>query len=164
MKCSEERGVAVMDHGESAKNLTQGDVKSFLQVYTIGRERRQILEDRRQRLIGELRTALPGPLDAGSNLAKIEARLIAQRRDMAVLMLKVLDLVALLPLDSLERKIVEMRHIDGMDWKEITSALYLSRSYTMSRYSKALDMLLGHEEAREIVAVWKRDHTMKDGD
>lgn len=153
-----------MSKVESTENLTQGDVKSFLQVYTIGRERRQILENRRQCLIGELRAALPGPLDAGSNLAKIEARLIAQRRDMAVLMLKVLDLVALLPLDSLERRIVEMRHIDGMDWKGISSALYLSRSYTMSRYSRALDMLLSHEAAREIVAAWKCEHSMRDGD
>lgn len=153
-----------MSQVESTENLRQEDVKSFLQVYTIGRERRQILEDRRQCQIEELGATSPGPLDAGSNLAKIEARLIAQRRDMAVLMLKVLDLVALLPLDSLERGIVEMRHIDGMDWKEITSQLFLSRSYVMSRYSRALDMLLSHEAAREIVALWKRDHRMRDGD
>lgn len=152
-----------MNQVESTENLTQEDVKSFLRVYTIGRERRQILEDRRQRIINELRVVSPGPLDAGSDLAKIEVRLIAQRQDMAVLMLKVLDLVDLLPLDSLERRIVEMRHIDGMDWKEITSALYLSRSYTMSRYSKALDMLLNHEAACEIVAIWKRNHTVRDG-
>ena len=141
--------------------LTQEDVKSFLQVYTIGRERRQILEERRLRLIGELRAALSGPFEAESNIAKIEERLNAQRRNMAVLMLKVLDLIDLLPLDSLERKLVEMRHLDGMDWKGITSQLCLSRSYALSCYSKALGMLLNHEMTREIVAAWKCERVME---
>ena len=152
-----------MRQEKNAEILTQEDVKSFLQVYTIGRERRQILEERRLRLIGELRAALPGPLEAESNIAKIEERLNAQRRNMAVLMLKVLDLIDLLPLDSLERQIVEMRHINGMDWKEITSHLYLSRSYAMSRYSRALETLLDHKVARKMVAAWKREHVTGDG-
>ncbi len=153
----------MMGHGESIKKLTQGDVKSFLQMYTIGKERRKILEDRRQRIMGELRTTPPGPLDTGSDLANIEDRLIAQHRDMAVFMLKVLDLIDLLPLGSLERRIVELRHIDGMDWKGIISTLYLSRSYVMSRYSRALEMLLSHETACEMVAAWKRGHMRGDG-
>lgn len=151
-----------MRQTENIKNLTQEDVKSFLQVYTIGKERRQILEERRQRLISELRAAAPGPLEAESDIAKIEDRLNDQRRNMAVLMLKVLDLVDLLPLDSLERKIVEMRHLNGMDWKGITIQLCLSPSYAMSRYSKALGMLLNQEVAREMVAAWKCERVTGD--
>ena len=143
--------------------LTQGDVKSFLQVYTIGRERRQILEERLQRLVGELRAAAPGSLEAEGSIAKIEDRLNDQRRNMAVMMLKVLDLIDLLPLDSLERKLVEMRHLDGMDWKGITSQLCLSRSYALSCYSKALGMLLNHEMTREIVAAWKCERVIEGG-
>lgn len=153
-----------MSQVESTENLTQEDVKSFLQVYTIGRERRQILEDRRQRLIKELQAESPGPLEPGSNLAEIEKRLEEQLRNMASLMLKVLNLIDLLPPDSLGRRIVEMRHIDGMDWKEITSQLFLSRSYAMSRYSKALGMLAGCEAVCEIVAAWMREHSMRDSD
>lgn len=151
-----------MRQGESTEILTQEDVKSFLQVYTIGKERRQILEERRLRLIGELRSVSPGLLEGEGNIARIEDRLNNQRRNMAALMLKVLDLIDLLPPDSLERRIVEMRHINGMDWKEITSHLYLSRSYAMSRYSKALEMLLDHEAAHEMVAAWKRERVTWD--
>lgn len=151
-----------MRQGESTEILTQEDVKSFLQVYTIGKERRQILEERRLHLIGELRSVSPGSLETEGNIARIEDRLNNQRRNMAALMLKVLDLIDLLPPDSLERRIVEMRHINGMDWKEITSHLYLSRSYAMSRYSKALEMLLDHEAAYEMVAAWKRERVTGD--
>lgn len=148
---------------ENTDFLTQEDVKSFLQVYTIGRERRQILEERLQRLVGELRAAAPGSLEAEGSIAKIEDRLNDQRRNMAVMMLKVMDLIDLLPLDSLERKLVETRHLDDMDWKEITSKLCLSRSYALSRYSKALGMLLSHEMAREIVTAWKCECVIEGG-
>lgn len=151
-----------MKQTENIKNLTQEDVKSFLQVYTIGKARRQILEERRQHLVGELQAGAPVPLEAKSDIAKIEDRLNDQRRNMAALMLKVLDLVDLLPLDSLERKIVEMRHLNGMNWKEITIQLCMSRSYAMSRYSKALGMLLSHEAAREMVAAWKSERVTGD--
>lgn len=148
---------------ENTDFLTQEDVKSFLQVYTIGRERRQILRERLLRLVGELRVTTPGPFEAGCSIAMIENRLNDQMRNVAVLMLKVLDLIDLLPLDSLERKIVEMRHLDGMDWKEITRQLYLSRSYVLSRYSKALGMMLSYDVTCKIVAAWKCERVTETG-
>ena len=58
-----------MRYEKNTEILTQEDVKSFLQVYTIGKERRQILEERRLHLIGELRSVSPGSLEGEGNIA-----------------------------------------------------------------------------------------------
>lgn len=127
--------------------MTREDMKEFLWHFRTANEGIKILEERRRRIAGELR-ALGSSATA---VAEIEARLEAQRRERAVAALQVLDLIGLLPLGSVERTVVELRHIDGLQWCQIAAEVYLSRSNTFCRYNAALDLLLAHERTRRLI-------------
>ena len=117
---------------------TREDMKSFLQRYHIGEVRGHMVEERRHRIIGELRAAYPSPAPM---IDEIEARFIAQKREADLMMLQVVELIEQLP-DSIERTILELRHIHCLSWKEITSALYISSTNAYTHYNAALDQLL----------------------
>ena len=117
---------------------TREDMKNFLQRYRIGEERSHMLEERRRRIIGELRAAHPGPAPM---IDEIETRFVAQQREAESMMLQVVELIEQLP-DSTERTILELRHIHCLSWKQIASALYISLTNAYTHYSAALDQLL----------------------
>lgn len=127
MNCSKPEGIA-----------TREDMKNFLQRYRIGEERCHMLEERRRRIIGELRAAHTGPAPL---IDEIETRFTGQKREAELMMLSVVELIGQLP-DSVERTILELRHIHYLSWKEIASVLYISLTNAYTHYNAALDLLL----------------------
>jgi hypothetical protein len=117
-------------------------LKNYLARYYKAREKQVRLQSRLKRLQGELRNG-----DDGS-LAEIEARITRQTIYEGKTVLEIMDIIDLLPADSTERTILELRHIDCRPWKDICKAVYLTRSPCYDHYNKALDKLLKHEEVQ----------------
>lgn len=60
----------------------------------------------------------------------------------------VLEIMELLPVESTERTILELRHIDCKTWEKIYQAAYLTRTPCFRYYNRGLDTLLGMNEVR----------------
>lgn len=135
-----------------ARTVIRDDIKRCLEQYRAGEVRCQDLEKRRRNIIGELRATHeefvggPAPL-----IDKIEAMWINEQGETKASMLRALDLMTLLPAGSIEREIVELRHIHGLRWKEIAATLFLASSNIFRHYNTALDMLARHERTSEIM-------------
>ena len=142
-------------------------VKRYLQQYYMAKQKKRILEERHRVLSAELRgpttapafrtmpTAKPvHPDGAGAvvfQIAEVEERIQKQQTEMARAVQNVMDLIDLLPIGSMERTVVEMRHIDGKRWEQIAKAVYLSRTAVFNYYNSALAMLLENERTKDFV-------------
>lgn len=148
--------------------LTRQTVKEFLQQYRFAYEHRRLLERRRQALLAELHSpSLPSsfksaPVVSGGKpgdgavgvvyrLAEIEERLDNELLHLQQILLQVWDLIALLPESSLERAILELRHIDRCSWDKVAAAVHLSRSRVHVYYNAALDRLVQDKAAAGIL-------------
>lgn len=148
-------------------------LKGYLQQYHHARRMKRILEARRDRLMYELRAPGPrstlgtmpparqqdsdGAVSVVFRIDEVESRIKAQQENMTKAIIKVMDLIDLLPADSIERTIVELRHIDCMGWDRIAEQIYLSRSAVFNRYNAALDRLLEHKRAKALVREYIAD-------
>lgn len=147
--------------------LTRDDVKAYLQQYHIAKRKKRILEERHRKLSSELRAPSPGsafhavPASKNSDpdgavsivfrIAEVEDRIEGQREEMTKAVLHVMDLIDLLPQGSMERTVVELRHIDSKGWEQIAREVYMSRSRVFDYYNAALDKLLEYSRARKLV-------------
>ena len=128
---------------EEARNVKA--LKAFLNQYRDANRGIQRMESRRVMGLAETR---PEP---GSVAAELAARIAAKRKELAGTALRVLDVIDLLPDGSLEKDIIELRHLHDMRWREIAKALGVSRSPCFLYYNKALNRLLEHERVRELL-------------
>ncbi len=151
----------------ATENGQRAAIKGYLQQYHTAQRAKRILEDRHQILLSELNSpgvssafrpmppARAGPKDRAASavflLTEIEKRIEAQQCEAAKAVLRVMDLIDLLPQNSAERMVVELRHIDCKGWDQIAREVYMSRAAVFKRYNAALDMLLGHEKTQELV-------------
>lgn len=95
-------------------------------------------------------------------MSDIEERIYAQKEEVEKAIVRVMDIIEYLPVESLEREICELRHIDMKPWQEIQGEIPMSRSQCNKRYNRAIQMLLGNgrilrmvEESEEDYAGWK---------
>ena len=146
-------------------------VKRYLQQYHAAKQKKRILEERRRTLSADLRgpSAAPAyratpsakpvhPDGAGAvvfQIADVEERIEAQQAEMAKAVQNVMDLIDLLPMGSMERTVVEMRHIDCRPWDQIAREVYMSRSAVFNYYNAALDMLAKHEDSGKLLGDFK---------
>ena len=70
---------------------------------------------------------------------------------MAKAVLHVMDMIDLLPQNSMERTVVEMRHIDCKPWEKIAQAVHMSRSRVFDYYNAALDTLLTYKRTEKLL-------------
>lgn len=152
--------------------LDREAVKQYLQQYHVAKTKKTILENRRRALSEELRSpasARPfGMATAGKNttqdktvsvvirISEVEERIEKQREEMAKAVLNVMDIIDLLPANSVERSIVEMRHIDGMTWERIADAVPMARSNVINHYNDALETLLTYKRTEKLVGDYAR--------
>ena len=120
---------------------TRKDVKERLRIYRRAEAQRIILIERREKMLAELRQTNTDPRTPNHALDEISSTLTSQIREQDNMMLEAVELMARLPSGSMERIIVELRHIEGLSWAEISSALSLSKSPLFAYYGNALDML-----------------------
>ena len=84
-------------------------------------------------------------------IAEVEDRISQQRDAMAKAVLHVMDMIDLLPQNSMERTVVEMRHIDCKPWEKISQAVHMSRSRVFDYYNAALDTLLTYKRTVKLL-------------
>ena len=142
-------------------------IKEYLQQYHTARRMKRILERRHEALMRELRSPGPGssafratpPSHNGQTdgavsvvfrIAEVEERIENQREEMAKAVLRVMDMIDLLPQNSMERTVVELRHIDCKGWEQIAREVYMSRSAVFNYYNAALDLLLSYKRAGKL--------------
>ena len=129
---------------QATGGATREAVKEYLQQYHMARERRRILERRHDVLARELKAPAPG-----SAYMTMPASQSAAESEGAVSM--VMDLIDLLPENSMERTGVELRHIDCKKWERICKEVHMSRSRVNVYYNAALDIILSNARAQKLV-------------
>ena len=82
-------------------------------------------------------------------------RFESERAQCAGTMREILDTLDLLPVSSKEREMLEYRHIDGMQWKEICGKTKLSRATCLGRYERGLDRLLSFQRVQTRLAAFE---------
>ena len=168
-----------MGRKTTGDKLEREAVKRYLQQYHAAKQKKRILEERRRTLSAELRgpstapafratpstapafratpsAKLVHPDGAGAlvfQIADVEERIEAQQAEMARAVQNVMDLIDLLPMGSMERTVVEMRHIDSRKWERIASEVHMSRSRVIDYYNAALDDLAANEKSGEVIGV-----------
>lgn len=143
-------------------------VKEYLQQYHDAKMKKQILEERHRTLSADLRDpgvgsayrTMPkakkqaregGAVSLVYRISEVEDRIDQQREAMAKAVLHVMDMIDILPQNSMERTVVEMRHIDCKPWDKIAREIYMSRSAVFNYYNAALDKLLEFKRTRKLL-------------
>ena len=160
------RGVR-MSKKTTDETLGREAVKEYLQQYHTAVGKKRILEERHRVLSSELRapstgsafrltpptkpTKTDGSVSVVFRISEVEDRIEEQREEMAKAVLNVMDLIDVLPANSTERTVVEMRHIDCRGWDKIAEALYMSRSNVFNYYNAALDKILENKRNRKLL-------------
>ncbi len=166
-----------MGRKTTGAKLEREAVKRYLQQYHAAKQKKRILEERRRTLSAELRgpstapafRATPSakpvhPDGAGAlvfQIADVEERIEAQQAEMARAVQNVMDLIDLLPMGSMERTVVEMRHIDSRKWERIASEVHMSRSRVIDYYNAALDTLAANEKSVEVMGWLERGESLQ---
>ncbi len=160
-----------MGRKTTGDKLEREAVKRYLQQYHAAKQKKRILEERRRTLSAELRGPSTAPAFRATPSAKpvhpdgagalvfqiedVEERIEAQQAEMARAVQNVMDLIDLLPMGSMERTVVEMRHIDSKTWEQIAKEVYLSRSAVFNYYNTALDRLARNEQSGKLLGDFK---------
>lgn len=149
------------------ETLGREAVKEYLQQYHTAVGKKRILEERHRVLSSELRapstgsafrltpptkpTKTDGSVSVVFRISEVEDRIEEQREAMAKAVLHVMDMIDILPQNSMERTVVEMRHIDCKPWEKIAQAVHMSRSRVFDYYNAALDTLLACKRTGKLV-------------
>lgn len=157
--------------------MTEAEIKiklrEVLDLYGTAKIRRTQLERRLRKLRTEAENPVPalhfGKISRGNfrtdgapeNLAVLiqeaEDDVAAQAAEAFRMMARVQALAALLPEGTMERAILEYKHIDGFTWREICDAVPISRTSATRHYKKALTLLARTDAALEIIKRAERD-------
>ena len=156
-----------MENQRTETAIQREDVKQYLQQYHFSRRKKRILEERHRVLTAELNAPAPGsafrtmptsrrvdmdgPVSVVFRVSEVEDRIEEQRQEMGRAVLRIMDLIDLLPPNSMERTVVEMRHIDCKKWERIAQEVHMSRSRIIDYYNAALDTLLAYKRTEKVV-------------
>lgn len=146
-------------------------LKRFLSQYYRAKDRQATLRARLASLQAELKypgvkvpplDGIPGKTGVSSGaasltlkIADIEDRIQKQTEIEAKSVIAIMDVIEFLPADTIERDILEFRHIDCKPWDKIMDCVHLSRSPCFEYYNKALDKLLTYKKVRRILSDYK---------
>lgn len=117
-------------------------LKKYLTRYFRAKEKQRTLQQRAASLRAELGEA-----------PEIEARVKAQAKAAERSALEIMDILDLLPEDSTERTILELRHLDCKPWREINRTVYLTASPCYEYYNRGLDTLLAMDKVRQTLGL-----------
>ncbi len=85
-------------------------------------------------------------------LAEIEDRIEKEKDRMSRRLIEIMDVIDYLPEESDERMILELRHIDCYEWKDIVKKMNYSRTSCNTYYNKAIAKLLEYKRVRVLIA------------
>lgn len=133
------------------RNYERRTLKKYLSRYFKAKSRQDILQDRLRHLQHQLHPEAEGG-DALSP-SEAEARLKAQAEAAERCVLEVMDILAHLPPNSMERIILELRHLDCKPWEKIQATVYLTASPCFDYYNQGLDALLAMDTVRQTIGL-----------
>ena len=153
--------MSVSDSKTEARYL----LRRYLSRFYRAKQKQQTLRERKSRLAAELRALNrddPDGLDDAegrqSRIAKtlneIESRIERQIGAATGSVTEIMAVFDLLPDDSQERDILELRHIDCLSWEEITERVHMTRTPCYLKYTRGLDLLLEREEVKEALTAY----------
>lgn len=79
---------------------------------------------------------------------EIEDRIMKQQVEVQRAMIAVMEVMDFLPIDSVERSVLEYRYIDCLPWKFIIARMSYSKASCHNYYNAGIDMLLGCNEVQ----------------
>ncbi len=85
----------------------------------------------------------------------IEDRIDKQIKEQTDAVTEIMDMIDHLRPGSTEREIIELRHIDCLEWPEIEKRIHLTKSPCFEHYNKGLDQLLELRWVRERIGLEK---------
>lgn len=83
-------------------------------------------------------------------ISDIECRILDQKKEIDQAIAQVMDIIDYLPINSIERQICELRHIDFKPWGAISAEIPMSRSQVNKRYKAAVNLLLENQRVQNI--------------
>ncbi len=123
-------------------------LKKFLAQYYKAKKQQGVLQERLLRMRSEFDNKLA--------LAEIEAKIKAQKHQAQKTAIQITEILEILPQGSVERTIMELRHLDCKTWAQIQRAVHLTSSPCYVQYNKGLDRLLGNSRVRAIIGLSKK--------
>lgn len=145
-------------------------LKRYLDQYLLAKDKQRVLRERLAEIRAEFddpSTSHPGKpprkksgVSSGAasptfKLADIEERIRGQTLVEETAIFSVMEIIDELPPDSMEKYIMELRHIDGKPWKDIPEIVHLSRSPCFEYYNRGLDRLLSTGKTRVVLSEFK---------
>lgn len=92
------------------------------------------------------------------HISEIEDRICRQKQEIENAVVRVMNMIEYLPLNSIEREICELRHIDLKSWGVISAEIPMSRSQVNRRYNVAIDMLLNNRGIQKLIAKNEKEY------
>ena len=128
-------------------------LRKYLARYYRARDKKSILQGRLKALRADLQNK--GGFMPPVSVQEIELKIQRQQETAEKSVLEIIEILELLPAESTERIILELRHIDCKTWDEISRTVYLTRTPCAKYYNRGLDALLGMSEVRHILGLEK---------
>ena len=117
-------------------------LKLYLTRFYKAKKRQAILTERLRRLCRDFRS------HEAADISEVESRIEKQSKKTERIILEIMDVIDLLPEESTERMILELRHLDCKPWSEIQKTVHLTRTPCYDHYNRALDFLLDTQEVQ----------------
>lgn len=150
-------------------------LKKYLGQYYSARRRKRQLEIRlqtfRQEMVGtrgmqyspvphsQTNSVGDGPASMVIRAMEIEDQIKTQKEEMANAMLNVMKMMDFLPADSMERTVLEYRHIDCLSWNQIMQETNYSRQSCNNYYNAGLDKLLTFKKVNKMLEDFEKLYT-----
>ncbi len=93
-------------------------------------------------------------------IVEIEDRIENQKENIEIAMLKVMDIMDFLSEGSIERMILELRHIDCRSWQQVMNEVNLTRNPCNEYYNKGLLKLLMFKKVRKILDSYREQNEL----
>lgn len=91
-------------------------------------------------------------------ISDIECRILDQKKEIDQAIAQVMDIIDYLPINSIERQICELRHIDFKPWGAISAEIPMSRSQVYKRHRNALKILLSNQRIQSMTAEYEGEY------
>jgi len=88
----------------------------------------------------------------------IGARILEQKKEIDRAVTLVMDIIDYLPINSVEREICELRHIDLKPWGAVSAEIPMSRSQVYKRHRNALKILLSNQRIQSMTAEYEGEY------
>ena len=129
----------------------------YLTRFYKAKKRQAILTERLRRLCRDFRS------HEAADISEVESRIEKQSKKTERIILEIMDVIDLLPEESTERMILELRHLDCKPWSEIQRTVHLTRTPCYDHYNRALDFLLDTQEVQAALSKFRAFSNGKNG-